>query len=364
VVIFFRREFFSSRFIILAAWLLGFIYVTVFHLLIRFMQRALYKKGVGIHKVILVGGNIVAEVIAREFNRFPDLGYQVVKHYQTLNQANWSLLQEQLKSREIDEVINANTSLSRQDLNRLVDLTVEYNVIFKYAADILGTLGTNFDMHMFAGVPIVEVKKTKLDGWGRVYKRIQDLIFSLLLLILLLPLFLLLAIIIKLDSKGSVFVGLERVGSRGKKFILYKFRSMIRGAHALKKELISFNERADGPLFKIKEDPRLTHVGRYLRQFSLDELPNLWNVLKGEMSLIGPRPHEPEEIEKYQKHHKRLLDIKPGITGLSQISGRSDLSFEEEVRLDTFYIENWSPLFDLWILYKTPLVVLSRQSAC
>ncbi len=165
-----------------------------------------------------------------------------------------------------------------------------------------------------------------------------------------------------MDSAGTVFVKLERIGERGKTFKLYKFRSMVQNAHRMKESLSEYNERKDGPLFKIKNDPRITRFGGVLRKISFDELPQLYNVLKGEMSLVGPRPHEPQEVARYSKHHKQLLTIKPGITGLAQISGRSKLSFEEESKLDIYYIENWSLGFDFQIIIKTVPVVLSRKN--
>ena len=137
---------------------------------------------------------------------------------------------------------------------------------------------------------------------------------------------------------------------------------MVVDADKKKKELMKQNERK-GPLFKIKNDPRITRVGRFIRKTSLDELPQFFNVLRGEMSIVGPRPHEPEEVANYKKHHKKLLTIKPGITGMAQVSGRSDLIFEEEVRLDIYYIENWSLKLDLQIILKTPFIILSTKSA-
>ena len=132
----------------------------------------------------------------------------------------------------------------------------------------------------------------------------------------------------------------------------------------MKKELMTHNERKDGPLFKIKSDPRITKIGRFLRNYRIDELPQLFNVLKGEISLVGPRPHQPDEIERYEKHHKKVLLIKPGITGMAQISGSSDLLFEEEVKIDTYYIENWSLKKDIYILLKTLIVLFKDRSAC
>ena len=139
---------------------------------------------------------------------------------------------------------------------------------------------------------------------------------------------------------------------------------MIDNAHLLKKEMTQLNERNDGPLFKMKNDPRVTRVGRFLRRARIDELPQLFNVLRGDMSLVGPRPHEPEEVAKYEKHHKKLLTIKSGMTGMAQVSGSSDLSFEEEVKLDTYYIENWSPALDIKILLKTAVILFKDRSAC
>ena len=173
----------------------------------------------------------------------------------------------------------------------------------------------------------------------------------------------LLPFIIKMDSKGRAVYRTQRVGARGKRFYLYKFRSMVSGADKMKEELMQKNERPDGPLFKMENDPRITKVGKFIRRMSLDEIPNFWNVLIGNMSLVGPRPHEPREVERYQKHHRKLLNIKPGITGLAQVSGRSTLDFETEVKLDTLYIETWSIRLDVLILIKTPLVVLFSRTA-
>jgi lipopolysaccharide/colanic/teichoic acid biosynthesis glycosyltransferase len=206
----------------------------------------------------------------------------------------------------------------------------------------------------------VELRSTRLDGWGKIGKRGFDIMASCLGLVLLLPLALVVGILIKLDGRGPVLVGLTRVGLRGKAFTVYKFRSMVVGAHERKRELLSQNERSDGPLFKITNDPRITRIGKWLRASSIDELPQLWNVCKGDMSLVGPRPHEPEEVALYQTRQRQLLFIRPGMTGMAQVSGRAHLSFAEEAKIDMFYVQHWSFLLDLIILIKTPLVVLQR----
>jgi lipopolysaccharide/colanic/teichoic acid biosynthesis glycosyltransferase len=190
--------------------------------------------------------------------------------------------------------------------------------------------------------------------------------------VILFPVFFLISVIIKFDSEGPVFAKLQRV-AQGKRFNLYKFRSMIKNAHDmkyddmgnLKPEFAKNNERDSGPLFKMKNDPRVTRAGKMLRRTRLDEFAQLINVLKGDMSLVGPRPHEPEEVARYKKGHKKLLTIKPGITGMAQVSGSSDLDFEREAKLDIYYIENWSLFLDLIILVKTFFIFLKGDdSAC
>jgi len=226
--------------------------------------------------------------------------------------------------------------------------------------DLLELERRNVSVTELGGLPVLELKPTPLDGWGKVLKRIFDLLCSALGVVLLAPLFILISFLIKLDSRGPVFYRARRVGAFGKEFKMYKFRTMVDDADKLKNKLAQLNER-EGPLFKLRDDPRITRIGRFLRRTSLDELPQLFNVFKSEMSLVGPRPHEPAEVARYAKHHKRLLTIKPGITALAAISGRSSLPFEKEVQLDTHYIENWSLLWDIIIILKTVWVVLKGE---
>ena len=178
-------------------------------------------------------------------------------------------------------------------------------------------------------------------------------------------------IIIKLDSRGPVFFSrrddgsyLYRVGEGGTPFKYFKFRSMIPNSDSMRyKELADLNIRGEGPMVKIKDDPRVTRFGKVIRRWSIDELPELFLVFMGRMSLVGPRPHLPEEVAKYENYHRKTLTIKPGITGLAQVSGRSDLPFDEEAKLDIYYIENWSLLLDISILFKTPLAVFKHRAA-
>ncbi|MBI4359777.1 MAG: sugar transferase [Candidatus Jacksonbacteria bacterium] len=219
---------------------------------------------------------------------------------------------------------------------------------------------TRVDMEAIAGFPFISIRRTPLQGWGKERKRVMDIAVSAFAIILCFIPACVIAICVKITSKGPIFVRLTRVGEGGKQFTLYKFRSMVRDAEKLKPELMEKNERK-GPLFKMKDDPRVTGFGRFLRRWSLDELPNFYNVLTGIMSLVGPRPHEPEEVIKYRPEQRKLLNIKPGITGFAQISGRSSLDFNEEARLDLYYVQNWNIKMDIAILLKTPFAVLFRK---
>ncbi len=363
----FSRYLFESRFIILVSWFLAIIFVSFERLIIRSIQKFSYKAGIGVHRVVIVGDGQIAKNLSEEFSKRPMLGYKIVDQIAGFDSSNAQKLKEMAQSDKFDEVIQINPNLSLQQTETLIDFANDFHLTYKYTADLLGTQLTNLDIWTFAGTPIVEVKKTRLDGWGRIYKRIFDIIISLILIILSAPLMLITAVAIKLDSKGPVFFKYKRIGQYQKPFTYFKFRSMIKDAHQYRfnQEFLNRqqNLRKGTPMIKFKDDPRITRVGKIIRRFSVDELTELFLALVGKMSLVGPRPHEIEEVAKYQKHHKKLLNIKPGITGLAQVSGRSDLDFEEEVRLDTYYIENWSLGLDLQILFKTPWALVRRRKA-
>ncbi len=363
IYIFWTGEAFDSRFIILVAWIFGIIFVSLGRFFVKKLQRYLVGRyDVGIHNVIVIGEDKMSRKISKEIQRHPDLGYRIVKHF-------YNLKTEKIKNfilrtkPFIDEIILASPHYERSDVLEILDFCEEQRIDFKFVPNLFQTLTTNVELNTFDGVPLIEMKRTPLDGWGKIIKRSVDVLSSLIGLIVLSPIFLLIALIIKLDSEGPIFVGLKRISQR-KEFNLCKFRSMVKNAEKLKRSLLKYNERKDGPLFKMKDDPRITKVGKFLRRYRIDELPQLFNVLRGDISLVGPRPHQPDEIAKYEKHHKKVLLIKPGITGLAQISGSSNLPFEEEVKLDTYYIENWSLKRDIYILLKTIITLFKDRSAC
>jgi exopolysaccharide biosynthesis polyprenyl glycosylphosphotransferase len=212
------------------------------------------------------------------------------------------------------------------------------------------------------GIPFLTFTTTPSNESQLAFKRLLDIAVSLLILGLSLPVILVAALAIKLSSPGSVLFKQERIGLNGRIFTLYKFRTMIENADQRRSEVSHLNEMS-GPVFKVKSDPRVTTVGRILRKFSLDELPQLWNVLKGDMSLVGPRPPVPEEVRSYHRWHRRRLSMKPGLTCLWQISGRNNIDFDRWMKLDLQYIDNWSPSLDLKILLRTIPAVLSGRGA-
>lgn len=372
ILIFFSRELFSSRFMVLAGWLLAILYISLARIIIRFIQRKLFKFGIGVHKVVMIGNSKITDILIHEFASQSNSGYEVVKRFNDFSLESEQDLEEFLKTKEVDEIMQSDSNLSKAEVLRLYDFADEHHLTFKYTADLLGIGVLKTEITEISSIPIVEVKETPLEGWGKIYKRIFDIVFSLFFIILFLPILIIAALLIKLDSVGPMVYKNERV-SRNGCFKLLKFRSMLvhycvgdeygdkEEALKYEKQLILEKNVKDGPVYKIANDPRLTKVGKFIRRWSIDELPQFFNVLIGNMSLVGPRPHQPREVDKYEKHHKKVLSVKPGVTGLAQISGRSDLSFEDEVKLDSYYIENWSLLFDIAILFRTPLAILKNR---
>ncbi len=371
IMIFFQRELFDSRFIVLAGWLFAVIYLILAHVFIRWLQRFLFRYGLGVHKVILVGNSKTTDKLITEFSSNKKAGFEVVKRVRDFSLETVQELAEFIKDREVDEIIQSDPNLSKAETLRLYDFTNENHITFKYVADLLEVKVLRTEVAEIIGIPVVEVKRTTLEGWGRIFKRIFDIVVSGLLIIIFSPVILITIIAIKLDSRGPIFFSFRddgqpvtRVGEGGTLFRYFKFRSMTPNSDSMRyNELADRNLRADGPMVKIKDDPRVTRVGKIIRRWSIDELPELFLVFIGRMSLVGPRPHLPEEVAKYENYHKKTLTIKPGITGLAQVSGRSDLLFEEEAKLDIYYIENWTMLLDLSILFRTPFAVLKHREA-
>lgn len=370
--IFLAAELFQSRFIVLAAYLFAIVLVTFGRYVVRNLQRYLLKRGYGVHRVVLAGNGKFSRELASLFLLQPELGYRVVGEVDNLR---WSVLERIYKTNGIDEVIQTEPTLSDESNLLLLDFCEQYKIDYKYVPNLFETQAANVRFRTLGTVPVMELHRTPLDGWGRVAKRIMDLLGSLVGLIILAPLFLAAALAIRLNSPGPVLYRQIRMGRHTQPFEIVKFRSMYleycvgdnyggKSAEQKYQELkAQANERKGGPLFKMKDDPRITNIGRLIRKLRIDELPQLLNVLRGEMSLIGPRPHLPEEVAQYSKSHRRLFTIKPGMSGMAQVAGNAGLPFEEEAKLDIAYIEQWSLRLDVVLLLKTFRILLGDKHA-
>ncbi len=371
IYIFLSAGLFQSRFILLAAYFFALCSVSFGRWAVRNIQVWLLRRGYGIHRVVLVGNGRFAEILADLFQRKPSLGYRVVA---TPTSVNWEHLNFIRKKQGIDEVIKTDPTLPEEDNLALLEFCDKYKIDYQYIPDLFETYAPHIRFQQIAGIPLMRLVRTPLDGWGRIAKRAMDIIGSIIGLGVLAILFLVVALAIKLDNPGPIFYRQRRVGRNMKMFYIYKFRTMCREfctgdqyggrqAAQFEKQLrAKMNERS-GPLFKMKNDPRVTRVGRVLRHTRIDELPQLINVLRGEMSLLGPRPHLPKEVKSYSKHHYKLFTIKPGMSGMAQVNGNAGLPFEQEAKLDIGYIENWSLWLDIFLLLKTFRILFTDRNA-
>lgn len=373
--VFFRREVTASRFLVLAMWALAILYVCIGRFALRMLRRLLLRRGLGHQRLVVIGQGKPAKDLVNVYQTSPVLGYTVVKQCRTWNSDVRTQLTRLAKQHSIDTILIADTELTKQEARDVIAFCEDYHIVFRYLADLFAASFANVEISTAEGIPIIEPKRTPLDGWGRIAKRAFDIVFAIIILILTSPLTLTAMLLRLIEDGRPIIFQHPRVGERGREFSLYKIRSMwkkyclgpqFKDQEAENRKLLEKITREygtdNGPVKRINDrDPRITPLGRFIRRWSIDELAQMWNVLKGEMSIVGPRPHEPEEVANYDSEHRRVLAIKPGITGMGQISGRRDLSFNDEARLDTWYIEHWSLALDLYILLKTPWVVLSKK---
>ncbi len=336
--------------------------------------RWLLARGVGVSRVIIVGAGEVGRTVMRTIVAQPELGYRIVGfvdddpakgksdigRFRGLGAV--SNLSGLIREGELDEVIITLPWMYHRKIMGIVRECERRRVNARIVPDFFQMSLSQVDVDDLGGVPLIGVREVGFERGTRLIKRGIDMVGAVAGLALGAPLMGVIALAIRLDSPGPIVFSQTRVGAGGELFDIYKFRSMRQGAEAELKKLQALNE-ADGPLFKIQDDPRLTRIGRILRRTSLDELPQLWNVLQGEMSLVGPRPALPSEVSEYKEWHKKRLEARPGMTGLWQISGRSTISFDEGVLLDVYYIENWSLWLDLKILLRTVPHVLLGDGA-
>jgi exopolysaccharide biosynthesis polyprenyl glycosylphosphotransferase len=322
---------------------------------------------------LVVGTNAEALHLARTMER-PTLGFRVVGLVGTDGTSDPAsdhgvpvlgsvrALRDLIRRTEAECVFVAASAVDAEQMQHVARAVRLEGIEVRVTATLPEVLTSRLAVRPMGGTMALSLAPVRLTGAQTVAKRIFDLVLAGAALALTSPLWLVIAAAIKSTSRGPVLYRQRRVGRRGDPFTILKFRTMVDGADRMLESLKGRNE-ASGPLFKLRDDPRVSRVGRWLRRWSLDELPQLVNVLRGEMSLVGPRPPLPEEVSSYEDWQFDRLEVKPGITGLWQISGRSELSFDEYVRLDLFYIENWSLAYDLYILVKTLPVLVSRRGA-
>ncbi len=328
-----------------------------------------------LHKVLIVGTGNRALQLVSSLRRSAEKGIDIIGFLDPYSMRVHAQLPKTdipgiasdiraiLKHNVVDEVILAITRSMFEDVQQIVRACEEEGIRIRIMADLYNMRVSRMSLMMVGDQPLLTMEPVAIDESKAVFKSVIDFAFSALLILLLLPVMAIIAIAIKLDSRGPVFFVQERVGFHKRQFYMYKFRSMFDGSDTRIHELEHLNEAA-GPIFKIQNDPRITPVGKFLRQTSLDELPQLFNVLKGEMSLVGPRPMSLRDVSRFdQSIQRKRFSVRPGLTCLWQISGRSNLPFSKWLELDLEYIDNWNFFLDLKILFKTIPAVLSGSGA-
>jgi exopolysaccharide biosynthesis polyprenyl glycosylphosphotransferase len=356
---------YNSRTLYILFAVLSFTVIASEKLIIKEFFVIIRRRNHNTTPIIIFGRGRIASQIYKELSSHPEWGFRIVRMFD-LNTTP-SQFEEILKNSYVEEVFFC---IPRTLTNKgfLIDtylrICEEMGRPARVFMNILSsTRFATWKFHRFMDRPTIISSTAELDPDQVIFKRMLDILVGTIGFLGLVVLYPLLAIIIKITSPGPVFFRQVRVGRNGKRFIIYKFRTMQADAERQKKELLAHNE-LDGAVFKIKDDPRVTRVGKFMRKFSLDELPQFINVLKGEMSLVGTRPPTPDEVCQYEKWHHRRISVRPGITGLWQVSGRNKISnFDDIVKLDLTYIDSWSIWLDCKIILKTIFVIFQRDAA-
>lgn len=361
----------SSRLLVPFIWICSIVILCLGRMFLSFLMSMLHRLGFGERRLLVVGSGRLGKLIMQHIAASPHLGYSIVGFLHDVHEPPGDFgrfrmlgtiddLALVIRSMQVDEVIIALPTEQHQQTIRSVRLCERLGASFMLVPELYELSLSRIDMVAIEGIPLLGIKQKPLNRIQRVLMRLTDIVGALLVLLLGSPFWLCLALLVKLTSPGEVVFSQPRVGAGQRLFQCYKFRSMYKNAEQMQAALLAKNE-AQGPLFKMKDDPRVTPIGKFLRRTSLDEIPQLFNVIKGDMSLVGPRPPLPREVAQYEEWQKGRLAMKPGLTGLWQVRGRSDLSFDEGVLMDLYYIENWSLRLYYQILLRTiPAVLFSR----
>jgi exopolysaccharide biosynthesis polyprenyl glycosylphosphotransferase len=362
---------FQTRLLVALTWAATIVMVSFGRLVVALGVGWAHRHHIGMTNLLVVGSGRLGKLMMQHVAASPHLGYNVVGFVQDLDGppadfgrfhvlGTMDELDTIIRGNRVEEVIIALPSHQHHQILRTVRLCERAGADFKLVPDLYELSLSRIDVDAIEGVPLIGLRRSLTTSWQRGVKRSMDIIGASLILALGAPIWLMIALAIKLDSAGPVLYKQERMGYRGDPFSFLKFRSMQTNADQLLEQMRA--QHADrGVIFKDRDDPRRTRVGRFIRRTSLDEIPNFINVLRGEMSLVGPRPPLPNEFAHYEDWEKARLEVVPGITGLWQVRGRSDIDFDEMVLMDLYYIENWSLRLDIQILLQTiPAVLLSR----
>jgi len=361
-----------SRLIIIFSWGLGLVALSLWRWSLSAVLWQLRRRGRGRRNVVIVGTDPVAKGFCRAILQSEDFAYRPLGFVDSGNPTTTPVvaglrvlgslqdLPEIFRNHPVHEIVLASMDIDRETMARLIRACERADVQFSMIPGFFEILTRQMRIQEIADVPVFQLEERIFQRWGRLVKKLTDLGVATVVLALFSPLWLLVALAIKLESRGPVFFRQARVGKGERLFFIYKFRSMYANAEERRAELEKDTPHVDA-LLNLSMADQITPLGRILRRFSIDEIPQFFNVLKGEMSVVGPRPHMPSEVARYEDWQRRKFDVLPGVTGLTQVSGRKDLSLDEMVRLDLYYIENWSPWLDLQVLLKTiPAVVWGR----
>lgn len=373
-------QFTPSRLIFLYVFAFGLCFMFGHRIVLALVKRWLLRRGVGVDRVLIIGEREGGRRIMQSMLGNPDYGYRLVgyagdsRRGDSVNVATENgvltcprlgdidQIGELVERHRVDEVVVVDDRTSSISVADVIDQCRGAGVKLRVVPDLLQMSLDRVDFSEINGVPTIGIRDASIRGWNAIIKRFVDLSISSVLIVLAAIPMAIIAILIKRDSPGPVFYTQTRVGKYGQPFTIYKFRCMVTNADQLWSDMVKASQKPDGGLwFKDPDDPRITKVGKRLRRLSIDELPQIFNVLRGDMSLIGPRPPLPVEVVEYKEWHLQRLLVRPGLTGLWQVNGRSDLAFDEMVRLDLYYAENWTLWMDIKIMLRTiPAVLLGR----